>query len=381
MQINKLTSTINLGLLYDRIYYFPSRNDSFLNEVMNEAVERWRCMGEIWRSELFLPRYKFQIVPEELMSGLYKEAAPDAPEREYTNELLKKMMGCEDGGVLVVRLYPKDKDFTDELLVCSDISYYWSGEIDCILNTIAEKAFYENFERVTGMSYQSYRKQLDKETENIVANRSTDLKIMGSKEFSAKSSPDYKARRRMDVYLGKMKSQIDTARNEDLEEMAKKLISEIQDEKKLKTRRKILVEYECSDDYDKPSFLYEIYVVKSEDVRIRCDFGRDLCKVFYVFLLKHQGGVQLKDLYKYRNELIQIYSKFSNLEEGNRADSVDGISDNKRINQLKSVIKKTFDNVFGAAIASDYYVYGTADSYSIKLDRKYVDLGVFESSE
>ena len=377
MQINKFTS--NIGLQYDSIYYFPSRTDKLLNEVMAEAVDRWKCNGEIWCSELYLPKYKLQVVPEELMSELYKEAAPDAPECEYTRELLRKMLGSEDGGVLLVRLYPKDKEAPDELLVCPDIPSYMSSEIDCTLNTIAEKAFHENFERITGMSYPSYKKSLDKEIENQT-NRSTDLTIMGNKEFSARKTPDFKARRRMDVFLGKMKSQIDTARNEDLIKYVEQLKAEIKDENKLKTRRKILVEYEDYDDYDKSSLKYEIYVVKNEDVRIRCDFGRDLCKVFYVFLLKHQGGVKLEELYKYRNELIQLYGKFSNFYKGNHADSVDSISsDNKRINQLKSLIKKTFDEVFGAAIASDYYVYGTADSYSIKLDRKYVDLGEFES--
>lgn len=379
MKSKQFKSNINIGLRYDRIYYFPSRTDSFLNELMDSAVEQWKCRFKI--REMLNFYYELQLVPKDLMAKLYEAASLDNEEGAYNREVLQEMMGDINGGVLVVRLYSKEEDEPDELLVYSDLPCF-SLEDAVPLNTISEEAANINFERLTGESYDSYKKKLDDEIKEY-CKPSLDVLITSSREFSKIRFPDHKTRRRLSIKLTDIQSQIDKADNEALTNILEKMITELGDENKLMRKCKIIVEKEKFKEYKESSEKYEIYVIKNEkkDERIRCDFTRDFSKAYYVFLLKHPEGFNKKEHSKYRVELINLYGKFSDLERGNLADSVDDMFVNNSIYQFNLDIKNTFEGIFRLATASHYRVKAKKGTYQVTIDRTLVDIGNLETAK
>ena len=373
MQTNKFTSNINLGLRYDCIYYFPSRTDKLLNEMMNEAVDRWKCKGEIWDTVFLMPEYKFQVVPEELMSKLYEEAAPDATEKEYTRELLQKMMGSEDGGVLVARLYSGNKDEPAELLVCSDIEPGFSSEIDELLNNLASKAAYNCFERVTGVSYRIYKEQFD--NEKYGGGRSIDA-ILSVGDFRKRRTSSLKSPESILSKLIDLQNIIKEAgKKEEVRRRLSDMVTEIDDDYKLKRRSQIVVDYDDKD-------CLEIFVQRGDD-RIRCEFERaKLGKVYYIFFLRHPQGIRLSELPKYRKELTEIYRKFVCHSEEEVLVNIKNYEKTGIQAQFRTAVRSFFNEIFGSALVPDYVVdKNKKDSYSIPLDRKYVDLGEFRPKE
>ena len=179
MQIKKHITPINLNLRYDCIYYFPSRTDNSLNTKMMEAVDGWRCsfLPEmiLWKN---YPEVKFQYVPEEDLVKLYDTASGNDENGEYARQLLKEIFGYEDGGVLVSRLYSKDSGDNVELFVSSDL---FSGRdyVKGILNAFALELAKENFERITGKSYSSYKAYED----NNRCGSSTDFITIDSRKY------------------------------------------------------------------------------------------------------------------------------------------------------------------------------------------------------
>lgn len=124
---------------------------------MIEAVDGWRCS---FYPRMILvknyPKVKFQYVPDEDLSKLYDTASGNDENGEYARHLLEEVCGNEDGGALVTRLYSKDSGDDVELFVSSDLL---SGcdYVNGILNDFALEIAKENFERITGKSYSSYK--------------------------------------------------------------------------------------------------------------------------------------------------------------------------------------------------------------------------------
>ena len=372
MQIKKHITPINLNLRYDCIYYFPSRTDRSLNTKMMEAVDGWRCS---FYPEMILvknyPKVKFQYVPDEDLSKLYDTASGNDENGEYARRLLEEVCGNEDGGVLVSRLYSKDSGDDVELFVSSDLL---SGcdYVNGILNDFALEIAKENFERITGKSYSTYKAYED----NNRGGSSTEFITIDSRKYQQESRYESRIEQQLREKTSKFSSLSEYNSMEDILEDLKKLCIEIEDGKKLLKRHKIVVEY-STDTMD-----YEIYVILNKDKRIRCVFERGIIgKVFYIFFLRHPKGGTLTDLSRCVDELLKIYERFDltgDDEKIDRRKPIENMLFKDPMNQYRSNVKTTFKEIFGSAILSDYCININKSQMSIPLDRKYVDLGRFD---
>ena len=107
-----------------------------------------------------------------------------------------------------------------------------------------------------------------------------------------------------------------------------------------------------------------------------CEVKMDnLTKALYFFYLLHPEGVRQKELYDYKDKILELYLQF------NRRDDLDELKlsvdrlllDDNRVNVSLSRIKKAFRDVVGDWVAKHYYVDGKAgEARSIKLDRDFV---------
>lgn len=372
MQIKTHITPINLNLRYDCIYYFPSRTDNSLNTKMMEAVDGWRCS---FYPEMILvknyPKVKFQYVPEEDLSKLYNTASGDDENGEYARRLLEEVCGNKDGGVLVSRLYSKDSGDNVELFVSSDLLSE-CDYVNRILDDFALELAKENFERITGKSYSSYKAYED----NNRGGSSTDFITIDSRKYQQESRYESQIEQQLREKTSKLSSLSEYNSMEDILKDLKKLCSEIEDGKKLLKRHKIVVEY-STDTMD-----YEIYVIINKDKRIRCVFERGIIgKVFYIFFLRHPKGGTLTDLSRCVDELLKIYERFDltgDDEKIDRRKPIENMLFKDPMNQYRSNVKTTFKEIFGSAIVSDYCININKSQMSIPLDRKYVDLGGFE---
>lgn len=372
MQIKTHITPINLNLRYDCIYYFPSRTDNSLNTKMMEAVDGWRCS---FYPEMILvknyPKVKFQYVPEEDLSKLYNTASGDDENGEYARRLLEEVCGNKDGGVLVSRLYSKDSGDNVELFVSSDLLSE-CDYVNRILDDFALELAKENFERITGKSYSSYKAYED----NNRGGSSTDFITIDSRKYQQESRYESQIEQQLREKTSKLSSLSEYNSMEDILKDLKKLCSEIEDGKKLLKRHKIVVEY-STDTMD-----YEIYVIINKDKRIRCVFERGIIgKVFYIFFLRHPKGGTLTDLSRCVDELLKIYERFDltgDDEKIDRRKPIENMLFKDPMNQYRSNVKTTFKEIFGSAIVSDYCININKSQMSIPLDRKYVDLGRFD---
>jgi len=372
MQIKKHITPINLNLRYDCIYYFPSRTDRSLNTKMMEAVEGWRCS---FYPEMTLfknyPKVKFQYVPEEDLSKLYNTASGDDENGEYARHLLQEICGNEDGGVLVARLYSNNSGDDVELFVSSDLLSE-CDYVNRVLDDFALELAKENFERITGKSYSSYKAYED----NNRGGSSTDFITIDSRKYQQESRYESRIEQQLREKTSKLSSLSEYNSMEDILKDLKKLCSEIEDGKKLLKRHKIVVEY-STDTMD-----YEIYVIINKDKRIRCVFERGIIgKVFYIFFLRHPKGGTLTDLSRCVDELLKIYERFDltgDDEKIDRRKPIENMLFKDPMNQYRSNVKTTFKEIFGSAIVSDYCININKSQMSIPLDRKYVDLGGFD---
>jgi hypothetical protein len=345
---------------------------------MIEAVDGWRCS---FYPEMILvknyPKVKFQYVPDEDLSKLYDTASGNDENGEYARHLLEEVCGNEDGGALVTRLYSKDSGDDVELFVSSDLL---SGcdYVNGILNDFALEIAKENFERITGKSYSSYKAYED----NNRGGSSTDFITIDSRRYQQESRYESRIEQQLREKTSKFSSLSEYNSMEDILEDLKKLCSEIEDGKKLTKKHKIVVE-SFNDTAD-----IEIFVIVNNDKRIRCEFERGIIgKVFYIFFLRHPQGGDLYDLTKCLDELLELYEKFDltgrnyeneEAEKNNRRKSLENMLTKETMAQYRSYVKKTFNEIFCTGIASEYCININKSKMSIPLDRKYVDLGGFE---
>ena len=381
MQIKKHITPINLNLRYDCIYYFPSRTDRSLNTKMMEAVEGWRCS---FYPEMTLvknyPKVKFQYVPEEDLSKLYNTASGDDENGEYARHLLQEICGNEDGGVLVARLYSKNSGDDVELFVSSDL-HSERDSANRILDDFALELAKENFERITGRSYSSYKayKELMEAEYRTSGGGGSSIDFIttyGSRTYQETASFEQNVEEKLREKALMLATMSKNSPVEDIKAYMMSLIVEIEDGTKLLKRCKLVVQY------DPYTLNQEIFVVKDKDVGIRCEFGRGLLeRAFYIFFLRHPEGVSVAGLSKHRDELLKIYEKFSlSADKEEMKESIEKMSSKDNINSFCSYVRRTFKVLFGSAIYSDYCVNVDRSSgkYSISLDRKYVDLGDFD---
>ena len=383
MQIKTHTTPINLNLRYDCIYYFPSRTDNRLNTKMSEAVDGWSCN---FYPEMILlinyPEIKFLYVPEEDLSKLNETASGNDEDGEYARLLMQEICGNEDGGVLVARLYSKNSGDDVELFVSSDL-HSERDSANRILDDFALELAKENFERITGRSYSSYKayKELMEAEYRTSGGGGSSIDFIttyGSRTYQETASFEQNVEEQLREKASLLATMSKNSPVEDIKAYLMSLIVEIEDGTKLLKRCKLVVQYDTN------TLNQEIFVVKDkdEDIGIRCEFGRGLLeRAFYIFFLRHPEGVSVAGLSKHRDELLKIYEKFSlSADKEEMKESIEKMSSKDNINSFCSYVRRTFKVLFGSAIYSDYCVNVDRSSgkYSISLDRKYVDLGDFD---
>jgi len=119
---------------------------------------------------------------------------------------------------------------------------------------------------------------------------------------------------------------------------------------------------------------YRIYLPDYDNLEIVLT---PLPKTLYFFFLQNPEGVQLKELYKHREELIKIYSRI-----GNRTD-MDTIRKNiyeltdvrsNSLNEKCSRIKEAFLSKLDDSIAHHYYITGSrGENKRIIIDPSLID--------
>lgn len=87
-----------------------------------------------------------------------------------------------------------------------------------------------------------------------------------------------------------------------------------------------------------------------------------LHKTLYIFYLNHPEGVQLSDLYEYKDELLNIYQKLSVFDQKDRIyESIDKLINPVEgyFSQTKSKINRTIANLLGENLSSHYKIKGS----------------------
>ena len=94
--------------------------------------------------------------------------------------------------------------------------------------------------------------------------------------------------------------------------------------------------------------------------------------------LKYAEGIAFKDLPDYKDELMKIYGKVSNLSDGDaQREAVEALVDPFRntINVACSRVKEAFVSRFNSDLADYYVISGKrGEAKKIKLNRGLVDL-------
>ena len=105
---------------------------------------------------------------------------------------------------------------------------------------------------------------------------------------------------------------------------------------------------------------------------------RPTAKALYLLYLKYADGIAFKDLPDYKDELMKIYAKVSNLSSGDaQREAVEALVDpfQNTINVTCSRVKEAFVSRFNNDLADYYVILGKrGESKKIKLNRGLVDL-------
>lgn len=99
-------------------------------------------------------------------------------------------------------------------------------------------------------------------------------------------------------------------------------------------------------------------------------------KTLFIFYLNHPEGVRLVDLIDYRQEILQLYKRYSNSSDGRQIEeSIRILLDptEQNINQVLSRIRKKFKKLVGDVLFEKYAIQGIrGEHYAITLDRELV---------
>ena len=105
---------------------------------------------------------------------------------------------------------------------------------------------------------------------------------------------------------------------------------------------------------------------------------RPTAKALYLLYLKYEDGIAFKDLPDYKDELMKIYVKVSNLSSGDaQREAVEALVDpfQNTINVACSRVKEAFVSKFNKDLADYYVISGKrGEPKKIKLNRGLVDL-------
>ena len=105
---------------------------------------------------------------------------------------------------------------------------------------------------------------------------------------------------------------------------------------------------------------------------------RPTAKALYLLYLKYVDGIAFKDLPDYKNELMKIYTKVSNLSDGDaQREAVEALVNplQNTINVTCSRVKEAFVSRFNNDLADYYVISGKrGEAKKIKLNRGLVDL-------
>lgn len=105
---------------------------------------------------------------------------------------------------------------------------------------------------------------------------------------------------------------------------------------------------------------------------------RPTAKALYLLYLKYADGIAFKDLLDYKDELMKIYAKVSNLSNGDaQREAVEALVDpfQNTINVTCSRVKEAFVSRFNNDLADYYVISGKrGEAKKIKLNRGLVDL-------
>ena len=105
---------------------------------------------------------------------------------------------------------------------------------------------------------------------------------------------------------------------------------------------------------------------------------RPTAKALYLLYLKYADGIAFKDLPDYKDELMKIYAKVSNLSNGDaQREAVEALVDpfQNTINVTCSRVKEAFVSRFNNDLADYYVISGKrGEAKKIKLNRGLVDL-------
>ena len=103
---------------------------------------------------------------------------------------------------------------------------------------------------------------------------------------------------------------------------------------------------------------------------------RPIEMMLFVFYLRHEEGVAFKDLSNYRDELKEIYAKYSLKDDPQyNDDKVDNLLDitKNAVNEHRSRMKLAFEREFDSAMARYYYITGKkGEKMKILLPRELV---------
>lgn len=377
MQIVTHHSNIDLNLQYDCIYYFPSRTHCQLNEQMAEVAARWQCDRGVYDVQQFA--FQFHYLPKEPFGKFYEsDSTADTPESEYWRSLLKHLLGDESGGVLVARPYPNAMFFEseskeNELIIASQLEEPNVDSAIKILDLFAYSVAEFNFQRIVGISYNNFRKQMDfmHLLEGSGERRSMQMIIRGSNSKDKKSDLERGVERKLRNAIEIMGKRSKTAPIEEIKRWIFAMADEAENGTKLKKKHKLLIK-----DHD---LNFEIYVEESAGVLIRCEFTRGpLCKTLYIFLLRHPEGVRMNELSKHKKELFQIYTRLSSpANETSRKEAIEKFCANNKnvISVCRTDIKNTFKEIFATNVFPSYCVNKDKEKLRIELEDEFVELG------
>ncbi len=159
-----------------------------------------------------------------------------------------------------------------------------------------------------------------------------------------------------------------------------RLMSEVRERigklRQIGIKRQILAE--LLQGYDKISRLYitkdlRILLKDYNDLEIKMD---PLPKTLFILFLRHTEGIQIIDLDKFYDELIDIYSRMKS-NPSTITKNIDGITqttNRDRIYVHSTAIRKAFEEVFDEHLADSYCI--TGEKYTprkITLDRKLIE--------
>jgi len=121
----------------------------------------------------------------------------------------------------------------------------------------------------------------------------------------------------------------------------------------------------------------KIYIkTKTQMLEVRLN---PLCKMFYLFLLKKEDGVRVKELIDYKDELTKLYLKIRPGRELEKATkSIDDLVSQKEdtsFNSLRSIINKTIDELLRkTGLANHYTINGErGEAYGVKIPRNLIE--------